>query len=1170
MKARSETKTKLVKNILNSMKQSGRIAIARAPEGFDARLLARAADDQGGAVLFVARDDIHMAQMESALAFFAPRLEVISFPAWDCLPYDRASPRPEIVAARVDALTRLIGLDKKTPALILTTVASALQRVPQRASFENAVLMIGKAIPVPPESITAFAEQNGYQRTDTVMEPGEYAQRGGILDIFPPGSDTPFRLDFFGDEVESIRIFDAATQRTTGHTETMTLKPVSELLLTEDSVSRFRSQYRKLFGAAKGDDILYESISEGRRHIGMEHWVALFHEKMETLFDYLADAPVFLDHQVDDAVAARLDLVAEYYTARLELMGKAEVGGAPYNPVPPDHLYLTKQDWAECLGKCAVAGFSPFGAPEGERETGITVIDAGGAAGRDFSDVRVQPDVNVFDALSGHVSALMKNGLEVIVVCVSEGSRARVRSVLAEHGLETEPLDGAWEKGLGTNRALMAIADIERGFVGEGLCVITEQDVLGERLIRRVKSKVRAEDIIAEASELEEGDLVVHADHGIGRYEGLVSIEVQGAPHDCLKLVYHGDDKLFLPVENIELITRYGSGEASANLDRLGGAAWQARKAHMKARLKDMADELIKIAAVREMKECPNLLPDPGAYDEFSARFPYVETDDQKRAIDDTVESLGQGRPMDRLVCGDVGFGKTEVALRAAFTAALSGKQVAVVVPTTLLARQHFKNFKDRFQGFPVRVEQISRLVSVKDVSTVKEGMADGTVDIVIGTHALLAKDVKFRDIGLLIIDEEQHFGVAHKEKLKQLKSDVHVLTLTATPIPRTLQLALTGVKEMSLIATPPVDRLAVRTFVLPFDPVVIREAIQRERFRGGQVFYVCPRIEDLDGVAERLKELAPDSKVVTAHGRLSPKTLEERISAFYDGKFDILLSTNIIESGLDLPTVNTIIIHRADMFGLAQLYQLRGRVGRGKVRAYAYLTLPVDKTLTGAAEKRLEVMQTLDTLGAGFTLASHDLDIRGAGNLLGAEQSGHIREVGIELYQQMLEEAVSEARGGAAGAEEDWSPQLGIGLSVLIPESYVEDLSVRLGLYRRAAHLKDRDESEGFAAELIDRFGGPLPSEVENLLETVQLKRMCKQAGVEKLDAGPKGAVLSFRGDTVANPAGLVAFIQDQAGTAKLRPDQKLVLKRPWENIETRVDGVRTLMTRLAEIAAV
>jgi transcription-repair coupling factor (superfamily II helicase) len=641
---------------------------------------------------------------------------------------------------------------------------------------------------------------------------------------------------------------------------------------------------------------------------------------------------------------------------------------------------------------------------------------------------------------------------------------------------------------------------------------------------------------------------------------------VNGAPHDCLELQYDGG-KLFLPVENIELLTRYGADEGSTQLDRLGGAGWQSRKARMKARVREIAAELIRIAAERQLKSLPTIEAPQGLYDEFCARFPYQETEDQERAIADTIEDLAKGRPMDRLVCGDVGFGKTEVALRAAFAVAMSGEQVAVVVPTTLLARQHFRAFSERFKGFPIRLRQLSRFVDARDAREAKEGLATGDVNIVIGTHAVLAKGLTFSNLGLVIVDEEQHFGVGHKERLKALKADVHVLTLTATPIPRTLQLALSGVRDLSLITTPPVDRLAVRTFVTPFDPLVVREALLREHYRGGQSFYVCPRIADLHEAETFLRETVPEIKPAVAHGQMAASLLEDVMTAFYDRKIDVLLSTNIVESGLDIPTANTLIVHRADMFGLSQLYQLRGRIGRSKQRAYAYLTTPSDRKLTETAERRLQVLQSLDQLGAGFSVASHDLDIRGAGNLLGDEQSGHVREVGIELYQEMLEDAVSQLRTGESEHAEQWSPQINIGTSVLIPESYVPDLTVRMALYRRLATLEGRSDIDRFAAELIDRFGH-LPDEVKHLLEIVAIKALCRKAMIEKLDAGPKGATLSFRNNIFPNPVGLVRLIGQHQQTMKVRPDQKVVIVRDWPTPEARLKGTQTVLSQLAKLA--
>jgi transcription-repair coupling factor (superfamily II helicase) len=714
----------------------------------------------------------------------------------------------------------------------------------------------------------------------------------------------------------------------------------------------------------------------------------------------------------------------------------------------------------------------------------------------------------------------------------------------------------------------VAVWGLEAGFEAGSLAVLSEQDILGDRLVRPKRKSKRPQDFLTEVAALTPGDLVVHVDHGIGRFAGLKTIEAAGAPHDCLELHYAGGDRLFLPVENIELLTRYGSEETEVQLDRLGGGAWQARKARMKQRIREMAGALMKIAAARVLKEAPRLVPPEGLYDEFAARFPYDETEDQLNAIEAVLDDLGAGRPMDRLVCGDVGFGKTEVALRAAFVTAMSGKQVAVIVPTTLLSRQHFKTFSERFKGLPLNIAQASRFVPAAEMKKVKEGLTDGSVDIVIGTHALLGKTIKFRDLGLVIVDEEQHFGVGHKERLKELRAEVHVLTLSATPIPRTLQLALTGVRELSLITTPPVDRLAVRTFVTPFDPLLVREALLRERYRGGQAFYVVPRLDDLAEVKTFLDREIPEAKVAVAHGQMAAGQLEDVMTAFYEGKYDVLLSTTIVESGLDIPTANTLIVHRADMFGLSQLYQLRGRVGRSKTRAYALFTVPANRTLTVQAERRLKVLQTLDTLGAGFQLASHDLDIRGAGNLLGEEQSGHIKEVGYELYQQMLEEAVAQLKAGIEEpAEDQWSPNISVGVPVMIPETYIEDLQVRLGLYRRLSTFETDAEIDAFGAELIDRFG-PLPTEVEQLLKIMSVKVLCRRANVDKVDAGPKGIIVSFRDNAFANPNGLVAYVAEQASFAKVRPDMRIVFIRDVEDPNDRIKATAAILRNLVRIA--
>ncbi len=1151
--------------------------LAGVPDGYDALVLVdRARRALRDGTLHVARDEGRLNALAEAVAYFAPDIEIVTIPGWDCLPYDRVSPNAAVVARRVDALCRLTEpIAPGQTRLVITTVSAVLQRVPQAEKLMGTTRIIAKGTRFKVEDYTEYLAANGYVRAEQVMEPGEFAVRGGLVDIFPPGLPEPVRIDLFGDEVEGLRYFDPVSQRTTTPCEKTALMPMSEIVLSTESINRFRSRYREMFGAVGTNDALYESVGAGRRFLGMEHWLPLFHDGLSTLLDYLPTSSVSLDHDIEESVTSRLEMIRDYYQARravtvAQAKGADHDGGMIYNPIPPGSLYVESDEWLKLLAGRAVSAFRAFAPTDLGTED-----DAGGRPGHDFADVRARPNENVYEAFLAHIRTEQAAGRRVVLACTSSGSRARLKGVLKEHTFSSFVDADTWADAQHAPKGTIAAVCVvlERGFVTTEIALITEQDLLGDRLVRSGRKRRKADVFLAEASQLSEMDLVVHIEHGIGRYESLETLMVGGARHDCLRIIYQGNDKLFVPVENIEVLSRFGSETTGVQLDRLGGAAWQARKAKLKERIRDMAEQLINIAAQRQLKDAPAFIPAEGLYDEFCARFPYAETDDQLRAISDCIEDLGKGKPMDRLICGDVGFGKTEVALRAAFTAALTGMQVAVVVPTTLLARQHFKTFTERFAGFPVRVAQLSRLVTPKDAEKVKAGMADGTVDIVVGTHALLAQGISLKNLGLLIIDEEQHFGVIHKERLKQLRAEVHVLTLSATPIPRTLQMALTGVRDMTIIATPPVDRLAVRTFVLPFDGVVIREAILRERFRGGQTFYVVPRLADIDGVIERLKSLIPEISTAVAHGQMSPTQLEDVMNAFADGKFDVLLSTNIIESGLDMPQVNTIIIHRADMFGLSQLYQLRGRVGRAKSRGYAYLTLPSERKPTPAAMKRLDVMQTLDSLGAGFALASHDLDIRGAGNLLGDEQSGHIKEVGVELYQHLLEEAVAAARAGAADEiaatqSQEWSPQINTGAAVLIPDTYVKDLGARMSLYRRIATLGDRAEIDAFAAELIDRFGD-LPAEVENLLDIVSIKVLCRIANIEKVDAGPKGATVSLRNNVFPNPGGLVDFIGRSSGTAKLRPDQKIVFIRPWETPQERIKGLQALLGQIAKLAA-
>lgn len=1148
------------------MSSSSHITLSGAPEGFDAKLLLAELEKSSVPLIHVARDDKRMASMQEALRFFAPDMPVIVFPGWDCLPYDRVSPNADISAAR---MATLAGLVHEMPKrfILLTTLGAATQRVPARAILRDAAWSAQVGARVDEKGLRTFLVRMGFVQSPTVMEPGDYAVRGGIIDIYPPGDMGPVRLDLFGDVLDGARRFDPATQRTTEKLELVELAPVSEVILDEAAITRFRQNYRIEFGAAGSDDPLYEAISAGRKHQGAEHWLALYYDELETLFDYLPKATVSLDDQLTAMRLARWDSVADQYETRKIAMTHRSKMDSVYKPAPAEGLYLDDEAWELAIADRRVLQLVPLPQP-----TGPNVVDADGRIGRNFSPERQQESISLFGALASHIKAKMELG-PVLIASYSEGARERLTGLIEEEGLaEAVPVPNATR--IGKRGLHLAVWALDHGFEAPltkstdpaRLTVISEQDVLGDRLIRRPKRKRRAENFLSEVQSLTPNDLVVHVDHGIGRYLGMEVISAIGAAHECLVLEYAERSKLYLPVENIELLSRYGHEEGL--LDKLGGGAWQSKKAKLKERIRDMADKLIRIAAERALRRAPVLEPPPGMWDAFSARFPYQETDDQLSAIGDVIDDLTSGNPMDRLVVGDVGFGKTEVAMRAAFVAAMSGVQVAVVAPTTLLARQHYKSFAERFRGFPIEVRQLSRFVTAKDATLTRDGITKGTVDIVIGTHALLAKTIKFRDLGLLVIDEEQHFGVGHKERLKAMRTDVHVLTLTATPIPRTLQLSLTGVRDLSIIGTPPVDRLSIRTYVSEFDTVTLREALLREHYRGGQSFYVVPRISDLPEIEAFLKAQLPELSYVIAHGQMAAGELDDRMNAFYDGSYDILLATTIVESGLDIPTANTMIIHRADMFGLAQLYQIRGRVGRSKTRAYAYLTTKPRAKLTTLAEKRLRVIGSLDTLGAGFTLASQDLDIRGAGNLLGEEQSGQMRDVGFELYQSMLEDAIAKIRSGELEGVVDndgqWAPQINLGVPVLIPEAYVPDLDVRLGLYRRLSELTTKVELEGFAAELIDRFG-KLPREVNTLMLVVRIKAMCKRAGIAKLDGGPKGATIQFHNDKFASPEGLVQFIQDQRGLAKVK-DNKIVVRRDWKTDTDKIKGGFAIARDLAE----
>lgn len=1141
--------------------------LSGVPKGYDAFLAGLFALNSHTDILYIAADGVELANMAGLLEYMYPELKVLRFPAWDTVPYDRSSPNPAIISQRIDCLAELaLTPSSKKPRVIVTSVGAVLQKLPPKKVFLNSSREVCVGNKLNFDDFLHYISVNGYTRVAQVFEPGEYAVRGDIIDIFPTGTDEPLRIDLFDDEVERIRKFDVMTQRTTGELKSYRFKVMSEVILDANTIKTFRSKYREAFGADFNGDEIYEAVSSGQKYIGIENWLPFFYEEsLPSLFDYLPAAAVIVSDKAEESAVAKADSIADYYQARLEALKiKSTAEVETYRPVLPELLYLTDKQFNKIINEKQCVKTTSLSIPSSEN-----IIDCQVLPGRNFSSAKNIAAGQVYTELKDYLSENKR--LKRIIACSSEGSRERIFSLMNEYELPDLTFAETWADALlkAKTKVVLTVMPLEYGFKGDGFCVVSEQDILGEKQQRRKQKKFTSKDFIADVGSLSVGELVVHIEHGIGRFMGLENITAGGAPHDCLKIVYANDAKLFVPVENIDVLSRYGMDDDNIELDTLGGAAWAAKKAKVKAKIRDIAEKLIKIAAERHLKKAECFMPPQGLFDDFCSRFPYNETDDQLNAIADVLADLNAAIPMDRLVCGDVGFGKTEVALRAAFAVAASGAQVALIVPTTLLARQHYQNFKKRLEGFPIKVKMLSRLVTPKEARETKQGLKDGAIEIVIGTHALLSEKIEFCNLGLLIIDEEQHFGVAHKEKLKQIKSDVHVLTLTATPIPRTLQLSLTGVKSLSVIATPPVDRLAARSFVMPFDKVMIKEAVYREKYRGGQTFFVCPRVSDIHEVEKELRALLPDIKILVAHGQMPVKQLEEVMNSFADGEADILLSTTIIESGIDMPRVNTMIVYRADMFGLAQLYQLKGRIGRSKVRGYAYFTVPPKRKLKPIAERRLSILQALDSLGAGFSLASHDMDIRGAGNILGEEQSGHIKEVGIALYQHMLEEEILRLRSGVIADEqakqiENWAPQISTGIPIMIPEAYVRDLGIRLGLYKRIGDIKDKEGIADIKEELIDRFG-QLPPEVENLLSTVEIKIMCRQAGIDRVDAGAKGVLIGFRNNVFARPDKLIDMVASSFGAIKVRPDQRLFIEKDLSSYETRIAVIKQHINKIA-----
>ena len=1094
-------------------------------------------------------------RLQEELRFFAPELPVLHFPDWETLPYDVFSPHQDIISQRIASLYRLPELRH---GVLVVPIATALHRLPPPAFLlgSSLVLDVGQKLDV--DDMRTRLEAAGYRCVDTVYEHGEFAVRGALLDLYPMGSTLPYRIDLFDDEIETLRTFDPETQRSVDKVDSVRLLPAREFPLEKKAVADFRARFRERFDVDYRRCPLYQDLSSGLLPAGIEYYLPLFFEATATLFDYLpADTQVFSLPGIEQAAEHFWsDVRTRYEDRRVD----------PERPLlPPAELFLPVED---CFAR--LKGWPRVIADQHDLEPGV---------GRERFAARALPDLAI-QAKAGEPLAALRRFIEeypgrVLFCAESAGRREVLLELLARLKLKPREVDGWSAFAADGERLVITIAPLDQGLLLDELALIPESPLFGQRIMqrrRRDKGQGGGDNVIKNLTELREGAPVVHIDHGVGRYHGLVTLEVEGQPAEFLMLEYAEEAKLYVPVASLHLIARYtGSDDALAPLHRLGSETWQKAKRKAAEQVRDVAAELLDVYARRAAREGYAFRDPQADYETFSAGFPFEETPDQQAAIEAVREDMLSAKPMDRLVCGDVGFGKTEVAMRAAFVAVHSGKQVAVLVPTTLLAQQHYNSFRDRFADWPVRVEVMSRFKSTKEIREAEQLLLEGKIDIIIGTHKLLQDDVKFRDLGLVIIDEEHRFGVRQKEQLKALRSEVDILTLTATPIPRTLNMAVSGMRDLSIIATPPARRLSVRTFVMEANQPTIKEALLRELLRGGQVYYLHNDVKTIEKCAADLAELVPEARIGVGHGQMRERELEQVMSDFYHKRFNVLVASTIIETGIDVPSANTIIIERADKFGLAQLHQLRGRVGRSHHQAYAYLLTPPRKQMTEDAQKRLEAIANAQDLGAGFVLATHDLEIRGAGELLGEGQSGQIQAVGFTLYMEMLERAVKAIRKGEQPNLEQplgGGPEINLRLPALIPEDYLPDVNARLILYKRIASATDENALNELQVEMIDRFG-LLPEPAKNLMRLTLLKLQAEQLGIAKVDAGPQGGRIEFAAHTPVDPLTLIKLIQSAPTRYKFEGATVFKFLVPMERPEQRFNTLEALLERLTPPSA-
>ncbi|MDX2049884.1 MAG: transcription-repair coupling factor [Rickettsiaceae bacterium] len=1099
-------------------------------------------------IFIVSASDDDAANYYEYLNFFLPTRRIHYYPSLDTLPYDRVSPSKKILSMRARCAAELAA-ENRLSAIVVTSIKNLLTKYPKKEEYVSSSLRIKAKSNLSRQNILDFLQNNGYERSSVAYDPGEYSVRGDIIDIaLESENNLGIRIIFEWDKISSVRYFDTNTQgsktkdvndRPSNLEEEITIYRAQELLLTAKNIENFKLSYLKKFGIPRAREPFFEKICANIKDGFAENIVPIFYQNTVFFTDYLRLPKILLSGYAYGALSEHCNDIQDFYKARLN-------SSEFYPAFEPSDLYFSEEEVKNNLSKFEQVK------PETKSENNLPnfVLNA-------FSVPNITSYASSIQLFVEYAKKHI-NEYKIIILSKDSGSRERMRLILKDDFENINNISNFNEaKPYSIN---IGVAHLEYSFKFKDALIFSENDITtvkkGYKASRSGAENLK--NILKDYENFAENDLVVHKDHGIARYLGIEHIDVEGIRHDCLKLLYQKGDRLFVPVENIELVKKYGEG--LAQIDSLGSASWQRRKASLKDRIGQIAHSLIEAAAKRASFRSELLEIDLDEYNKFCDKFPYAETEDQLRACNEVYEDLSSDKIMDRLICGDVGFGKTEVAIRAAFLVA-SSRQVAVIVPTTILAKQHYNNFTKRFEGFNVKIQYISRLVNKKDQEQIKQDLTDGKIDIIIGTHAVLSLGSVFKNLGLIIIDEEQHFGVAQKEKLRRLSEKIHTLSLSATPIPRTLHMSMSGIKDLSLITSPPIDRLVPRTTITEFDELIIREALIRERERGGKSLFVCPRIEDISEILATLTKLVPELKIEIAHGKLAPSKIDKIMSDFYDGVFDVLLSTAIVESGLDIDGANTILIYKAEIFGLSQLYQLRGRVGRGKLRSFAYLITDKKKMPTKEALKRLEIIQSIDSLGAGFMVASHDIDMRGFGNIIGDEQSGHIKEVGIELYQELLEEAINKLK------QPDYKQvsskaDIKIRVPVYIPEEFIDDQKLRLSIYKRISALDRVDAADELTAELADRFGS-LPEPLINLIEIVKIKILCEPMNIESIDVGTNAYVVKFFNNVDAES--ISKFISANVSQVKIRPDNKLIYNKDLKST-IPIRGLKDFVTYMRE----